>query len=81
MRLDIQLLIESIRAGDGHVVVDLPLALSAPARRDASDETSALVAILFVLGTEMYECSVTSTEALDLVGLGARLTTRAQATM
>jgi hypothetical protein len=59
-------LIESMQQGDGHVVVDA-----------AAGETP-LVAILFVLGEEMFECGVSSAEAARLVRAGARVTRQAE---
>jgi len=66
MRTHLDHLIESMQQGDGHVVVDVT-----PAAPE-------LVAILFVLGEEMFECGVSSAEAARLVHAGARMTRQAE---
>ena len=67
MRQHLEQLIESLQQGDGHVVVDVT------ARQEGG-----LVAILFVLGQEMYELAVSGAEAVRLVDAGARMTRGAE---
>ena len=66
MRQHLEQLIESMQQGDGQVVVDVT---ARPQERDRG-----LVAVLFVLGQEMYELAVTGAEAARLADAGARLT-------
>ena len=67
MRQHLENLIESMQQGDGQVVLEVT------ARQE--DE---LVAILFVLGQEMYECAVSVADAARLADAGARLTRAAE---
>jgi hypothetical protein len=72
MRQHLEQLIESMQQGDGQVVVDVTARPHEPARDHG------LVAVLFVLGQEMYECPVSGAEATRLADAGARLTRAAQ---